>query len=183
MDAAGVSSLGSNGSSLQGWDYMYIHTIMEPGKQARRKTLVREARAIVERCIATSLRRAAREAARHMDAHLAETGMGFPQFSLMVIIAAAEDDTIGALAERTGLDPSTLSRTLRTLERAGLVEIAVVEADLRRRAVWLTETGARRLEAATAAWKQADRALSAIIERQAATRLARHAEALGRRQA
>ena len=34
-------------------------------------------------------------------------------------------------------------RTLRTLEAAGVVEIATVESDLRRRAVWLTETGAR----------------------------------------
>ena len=61
---------------------------------------------------------------------------------LMTHIAAAGDDTIGALAERAGLDPSTSSRNRRGLEREGLVEIAIVEKDLRRRAVWLTEAGA-----------------------------------------
>ena len=59
----------------------------------------------------------------------------------MAQIAAASDDTLGALAQRTGLEQSTLSRNLRMLEDEGLIEIAVVETDLRRRVVWLTETG------------------------------------------
>ena len=84
-----------------------------------------------------------------------------PQFGLMAHIAAAGDDTIGALAERVGLDQSTLSRNLRGLEQAGLVEITLVETDLRRRAVWLTENGARRLEAAIPAWRRAHEALAA----------------------
>jgi MarR family len=54
-------------------------------------------------------------------------------------VKAWADDTIGALAERVGLDQSTLSRNLRGLEQDGLVEIAIVENELRRRAVWLTE--------------------------------------------
>jgi len=82
----------------------------------------------------------------------------------MTHIAAARDDTIGALAERSGLDQSTLSRNLRSLERAGLVEIAIVEKDLRRRAVWLTEKGGRRLEAAIPVWRRAHAALSEVIE-------------------
>src|SRR5271165_5564903 len=61
-------------------------------------------------------------------------------------------DTLGALAERLGLDQSSLSRNLHGLERDGLVESAAVERDQRRRAVWLTEKGARRLEAAMPVW-------------------------------
>ena len=72
-----------------------------------------------------------------------QTGLNIAQFGLMTHIAAAHDDTIGALAERCGLDQSTLSRNLRLLEREGLVEIVTAEKDLRRRAVWLTEKGAR----------------------------------------
>ena len=49
---------------------------------------------------------------------------------------------------------------MRTLEADGLVEIAVVESDQRKRMVWLTEKGARRLEAALAAWRQAHAALA-----------------------
>ena len=71
--------------------------------------------------------------------------LSIAQFTLMIHLAAAENDTIGAIADRSGLDQSTLSRSLRSLERAGLVEITIVEKDLRRRAVWLTEKGAHRL--------------------------------------
>jgi DNA-binding transcriptional ArsR family regulator len=72
------------------------------------------------------------------------TGIGLTvaQLGLMAQIAITSDDTPGALAQRTGLDQSTLSRNLRTLEGEGLIEIAVVETDLRRRAVWLAETSA-----------------------------------------
>jgi DNA-binding MarR family transcriptional regulator len=56
------------------------------------------------------------------------------QFGLMAQIATASDDTLGALAERLGLDQSSLSKNLHALERDGLIEIAVVERDLPRRA-------------------------------------------------
>jgi DNA-binding MarR family transcriptional regulator len=92
------------------------------------------------------------------------TDLSVAQFGLMAYIAAAADDTIGALAERSGLDQSTLSRNLRGLERAGLAEITIVEKDLRRRAVWLTEKGARRLAAAITVWRQAHAALSEVIK-------------------
>ena len=106
------------------------------------------------------------------------TDMSIVQFGLMTHIAAAGDDTIGALAERAGLDPSTSSRNRRGLEREGLVEIAIVEKDLRRRAVWLTEAGARRLEAAMPAWRQAQAALAAAIDPRAVRRIAAATAAL-----
>jgi len=90
---------------------------------------------------------------------------------LMAQIVAAPDDTLGALAERTGLDQSTLSRNLRGLEASGLVEIAIAEDDQRRRAVWLTEEGARRLEAAIPVWRAAHAALAERLEPQLALRL------------
>jgi DNA-binding MarR family transcriptional regulator len=96
---------------------------------------------------------------------MASSGLGFPQFALMLQVAAAAEDTIGALADRLDLDPSTLSRNLRSLERAGLVEIAMVEQDQRRRAVWLTERGARRLEAAVDAWRDACDGLTRALGR------------------
>ena len=50
---------------------------------------------------------------------MAGTGLTVAQLGLMARIATASDDTLGALARRTGLDQSTLSRNLRTLEAAG----------------------------------------------------------------
>ena len=71
-----------------------------------------------------------------------------------------------------------LSRNLRMLEVGGLIEIAMVETDLRRRAVWLTETGARRLEAAIPIWRKAHAKLAERVLPGLARRLADEAEAL-----
>ena len=128
------------------------------------KSLVSDARQAIEVCPGINARLAARRITRAMERHLQGAGLSMPQFALMVHIAAAQDDTIRALAVRSGLDQSTLSRTLRGLERAGLIEIAVVEKDLRRRVVWLTERGARRLEAAMPAWRSACAAVAAHVE-------------------
>jgi len=145
---------------------------MTKRKQRPRKTLVADARAAVDTCAGLSIRLAARRISAFLDARLRETGLGLAQFGLLTQIAAAADDTIGALADRAGLDQSTLSRNLRGLERAGLVEIAIVEKDLRRRAVWLTEQGARRLEAALPAWRRAQAALARAVDPRAVRRIA-----------
>ena len=133
-------------------------------RQGSGKQLVGDARAVIHACAGMSIRMAERRITRFLEARMHATGLSIAQFGLMAHIAAAGDDTIGALAERAGLDQSTLSRNLRGLEQAGLVEITLVEADLRRRAVWLTETGARRLEAAIPAWRRAHAALAQIVE-------------------
>lgn len=107
-----------------------------------------------------------------------DAGLSFAQFGLMAEIASADDDTITALATRMGLDQSTLSRTLRTLEAGGWVEIATTEGDQRRRMVWLTEKGARRLEAALVSWRRANAELDRILSPELARRLAVEAERL-----
>lgn len=151
---------------------------MRNGKEAGGKTLVVNARAVVTDCIGLNLRQAARQVTRFMDERLKETGLGLAQFGLLALIAGSQDDSIAALAERSGLDQSTLSRNLRHLEHAGLIEIAAVETDLRRRAVWLTEQGARQLEKAIPAWRQAQEALAAVIAPQQIRTLAATAKGL-----
>src|SRR5579859_1971640 len=156
---------------------MYMHTIM-PRRPQPGKTLRRDALAAVETCAGWNARLAARRITQFLEREMAASGLGLAQFGLLARIAAASDDTLGALAERTGLDQSTLSRNLRTLEGEGLVEIAVVETDLRRRAVWLTETGARRLEAAIPVWRKAHAKLAQRLSPTLARRLAEETEAL-----
>ena len=92
---------------------------MTKHRQAR-KTLRSDARSALETCVGWNLRLAARRATQFMEACMAEAGVSFSQFGLMAEIASANDDTVSALAERMGLDQSTLSRTLRTLEADGL---------------------------------------------------------------
>jgi DNA-binding MarR family transcriptional regulator len=143
-----------------------------------RKTLRDDARALVEACAGWNSRLAARRITQFLDREMAGLGLTAAQLGLMAQIAVLSDDTLGALARRTGLDQSTLSRNLRTLEGEGLIEIAVVETDLRRRAVWLTETGARRLEAAIPIWRKAHAKLAKRLAPDLARRLADQAEAL-----
>src|ERR1700732_3127554 len=154
---------------------MYMHRFMSTPRQPR-KTLRRDASAIVDSCAGWNSRLAARRITQFLDREIQELGLSVAQLGLMAQIAIISDDTLGALAQRMGLDQSTLSRNLRTLEGGGLIEIAVVETDLRRRAVWLTETGARRLEAAIPVWRKAHARLAKLLSPDLARRLADEAE-------
>jgi DNA-binding MarR family transcriptional regulator len=111
------------------------------------------------------LRRAARQLTQFLDESLAPSGVGAAQFSLMCLIASAPDDTMGALADRAGLDQSTLSRNVDLLVKAGWAEVVTAESDRRRRAVWLTESGAWALETAMPYWRCAQAAIDAGIGR------------------
>src|SRR5215472_11118146 len=142
------------------------------------KTLRVDALAAIEACAGWNSRLAARRITQFLERRMIGSGLTIAQFGLMAQIAAASDDTLGALAERLGLDQSSLSRNLHALERDGLVEIAVVERDQRRRAVWLTENGARRLEAAMPVWRSAHAALAEVLEPELARKLAVASEAL-----
>lgn len=136
------------------------------------KTRRTDARAALEACAGWNVRLAARRITQFLEQRMEGSGLSFAQFGLMAEIASAADDTITALAEHMGLDQSTLSRTLRTLEGDGLVEIAIVESDQRKRMVWLTEKGAHRLEASLASWRQAHAELGKVLSTDLVQRLA-----------
>ena len=142
------------------------------------KTLRADARSALATCAGWNLRLAARRATQFMEERMAEAGVSFSQFGLMAEIASADDDTVSALAGRMGLDQSTLSRTLRTLEAEGLVEIAIVKSDQRKRMVWLTEKGARKLETTLAIWRQAHARLARQVSVESVRRLSREVESL-----
>jgi DNA-binding MarR family transcriptional regulator len=156
---------------------MYMHISMTLAKQPK-KTLRTDARALVENCAGWNSRLAARRITAFLDRELADLGLTAAQLGLMAQIAALTDDTLGTLAHRSGLEQSTLSRNLRTLEREQLIEITLVETDLRRRAVWLTETGARRLEAAIPVWREAQARLAQVVPTDIVRQLADQSEAL-----
>ena len=120
-----------------------------------KKNLTREAKDVVAKDVGWHIRRLARQANAAFDEALEPSGLSAAQFTLMTLVAANEDDRIGALAERGAIDPSTLTRTLVSLEKLDLVEIVRIQSDRRRRAVWLTEKGARALEGAMPLWRTA----------------------------
>ena len=143
---------------------------MSKAKQ-QKKSLYSDANVVVEVCAGLHSRLAARRITQFLDREMVAAGLSVAQFGLMAQIAAASDDTLNALAKRTGLDQSTLSRNLRALEAEGLVEIAMVKGDLRRRMVWLTETGARQMERAMPIWRAAHAKLGKLVSPDLAAKL------------
>jgi DNA-binding MarR family transcriptional regulator len=146
--------------------------------QAPAKTLVRDARVAMAECACWASRLASRRITNFLEERMQGSGLSIAQFGLLAQITAAPDDTLGALAERTGLDQSTLSRNLRGLEAVRLVEIAIAEEDQRRRAVWLTDEGARRLQAAIPVWRNAHAALAKRFDPRLALKLSAASERL-----
>ena len=130
-------------------------------------------------CAGLAIRQAARRITQFYEETLQDSGLSVAQLGLMAVIATNEDDRMAALAEQAGLDPSTLSRNLRGLERDGLIEIAAVEKDLRRRAVWLTEEGLRRLQRALPAWRDAQAGIAELFPADLLQRINAASEKLG----
>jgi DNA-binding MarR family transcriptional regulator len=63
--------------------------------------------------------------------------------------------SIGAIAERLGMDPTTLNRNLKPLRARGLVKDQSDPSDGRLRIVQITEKGRRELNDAMGLWRQA----------------------------
>jgi len=142
------------------------------------RTLQADAANATGLCAGWNVRLAARRITRFLDERMQTSGLSVAQFGLMAQIAAASDDSLGALADRSGLDQSTLTRNLQALAREGLVEIAVVQGNQRRRMVWLTETGLFRLQDTLPVWRKAHEELSQLMDSDLAPRLAAASERL-----
>jgi DNA-binding MarR family transcriptional regulator len=72
---------------------------------------------------------------------LAELGLTYPQYLVMLVLWEHEVQTVGALCARLYLDSGTLSPLLKRMEMAGLVKRQRDPADERRVVVALTEQG------------------------------------------
>ncbi|MGL4415205.1 MarR family winged helix-turn-helix transcriptional regulator [Roseinatronobacter monicus] len=131
------------------------------------------ARIMAADCLCFRARRAARAITRAYDAALRPTGLQATQVTLMNAIALGPDGAqpMGRLSEGLALELSTLTRNLRALEKAGLVEIGRSEADRRVRVARLTEAGAAKLSDALPHWKQAHGEIVAALGRDTAAAL------------
>lgn len=105
-------------------------------------------------CLCGCLRRASRAVTRLYDKHLAPTGLKTTQYSLLRVLAEAGALTQRQVADVLLADPTTLSRTLAPLERAGLLTCEVGE-DRRERSWSISPAGRRKLAAAERAWRAA----------------------------
>jgi len=114
-------------------------------------------------CTCLRLRKAARCATQIYDRCLEPTGLTITQFGLLAHLFLRAGISIGELAEALVMDPTTLTRNLRPLERRGHVRIKASKNDRRRREVVLTAGGRAVFEAAAPLWREAQTRVAAAL--------------------
>jgi DNA-binding MarR family transcriptional regulator len=72
---------------------------------------------------------------------LDEMGITYPQFLALTALEEAEELTVGGLAQRLALEPSTITPLVKRLETAGMVERRRNAEDERQVHVRLTDAG------------------------------------------
>lgn len=123
--------------------------------------------AIPGACVASNLRRASRIVSAYYDAIVRSTGLHANQMMLLVPLYLGGPTPINLVAERLGLDRTTLQRNLKHVEERGLVTIRP-GADLRTRIVSLTEKGHQTLAEGVPLWEEAQRQVRELLGPQTA---------------
>jgi DNA-binding MarR family transcriptional regulator len=119
-----------------------------------------------QNCAFHNLRRASRAVTQVFDAYFDEIGLKATQFTVLAVLAHADDrpPTVTTLAESLVLEQSSLSRNLAVLERLGHVKLAPGSDDRRERIVTLTRTGRAMLAKGYPIWKRAQAAIAAELD-------------------
>ena len=74
---------------------------------------------------------------------LAELGLTYPQYLVMLVLWERDGERVSAIGDRLALDSATLTPLLKRMEAAGLVERRRSEVDERVVEVFLTADGKR----------------------------------------
>src|SRR5262249_125112 len=114
-------------------------------------------------CTCARLRKVTRRVTQTYDQTLAPAGLTITQFGLIAYLAAHGDVSIGELAEEMLMDPTTLTRTLRPLERRKLIRIATARDDRRPPSVALSDTGRAGFGEGLRVWRKAGAHLSEVL--------------------
>jgi DNA-binding MarR family transcriptional regulator len=105
-------------------------------------------------CASFNFRRTARAVTRLYDLALEDSGVRSTQFTLLVGIRKNQPVAMGDLADVLMIDPTTLTRSLRLLEKEGLIKISGRSAR-RQRFLNLTRKGEQTLKRSLPAWRKA----------------------------
>ena len=113
-------------------------------------------------CTCFRVRGAARRVTQIYGRHLAPTGLKISQFSLLGFVTAEGPVSIGRLSDLLTTDRTTLTRNLRPLLAAGLIERAA-SGDKRRHELVPTATGRALLKRALPLWAAAEHEVRAAM--------------------
>lgn len=115
-------------------------------------------RDVAGQCACQKLREATRKVTRRYDEALKPVGIKGSQFTMLSVIACVDDTSLSALADRLGMERTTLIRNLKPLERDGLLETSD-EGYRRSKKARITDAGLKTLEAALPRWRKAQDSL------------------------
>lgn len=104
-------------------------------------------------CAAYQFRRTSRAVARIYDAALAPSGIRSTQFAILTAIAKLQPASMSRVGEILVIEPATMTRSLRLLQKEGLIEIAP-RGVKRQRLLTLTSKAEKALAAAIPLWRK-----------------------------
>jgi DNA-binding MarR family transcriptional regulator len=104
-------------------------------------------------CAAFNFRRTARAVTRLYDLGLAPSGIRATQFAILTAIAKFQPVSISRIGEILVLDQTTLTRSLRLLQKQGFLEISS-RSERRQRFLTLTDSGVKALAVAVPLWRK-----------------------------
>ena len=107
-------------------------------------------------CACFAVRRAARVITQHYDRALRPSGLRATQFTLLTMLSLGGPLPLGRVAERLGMERTTLTRNLKPLLDAGLIAVELGD-DRRVRTIFITVKGHRAAVAALPDWRRAQR--------------------------
>ena len=115
-------------------------------------------------CAAYQFRRTSRAVARLYDAALAPSGIRSTQFAILTAIAKLQPVSMSRIGEILVIDAATMTRSLRLLQKNGLIEIAPRGAR-RQRLLTLTLKAEKALAVAVPLWREAQSRFLASLGR------------------
>lgn len=110
-------------------------------------------------CACFAVRRAARVVTQHYDRSLRPSGLRATQFTVLTMLTLGGPLPLSRVADRLGMERTTLTRNLRPLLAQGLVMIGHSD-DRRVRTITITAKGHHAAVAALPHWRRAQRAVA-----------------------
>lgn len=128
---------------------------MSSAPRSRQEDAAPAAGPLVSGCTCLALRKTARRVSMIYDQCLEPYGLTITQYGLLAQLRRQGPVSIGAMAQQLIMDPTTLTRNLRPLERQGYVRFERDPQDRRARRVLLTDEGGAALRRARPGWERA----------------------------
>jgi DNA-binding MarR family transcriptional regulator len=130
-------------------------------------------------CASLNFRRTARAVTRMYDSAMQASGVRSTQFAILVGIAKTQPVSMGKLADVLGLDRTTMTRSLRLLQKEKMITISR-RAAMRQRFLELTPAGEKALARSLPLWRKVHEQFVSTVGAEYWTKLRSELEGLAR---